>query len=206
MLPLAIGALILTGCGRDARLADRNIRDVTVHTVTKYGQVLDTNATPKQVVYVLLHAIVDDYAAGDNRDQREVALDTQFALCAPEEIKRRAAGRGQLTPQRAREGLYAAVSHWAPALGFYRESFKGDFDSLAERMLVAVDAKNPNVATVYLNLRHPHPPEGQDADAVARFGLVKESGYWRIWWVGFERTTRNWKQKPPFGIKNARKP
>lgn len=196
----------LSGCGRDARLADHDLRDPAVGPVTAYGMRLDKNADPKEVVYVLLRAVVDDYAAGDDQQAREKVLDTEFAVCAPEEIKRIAAGNQALTKQEQLEHLYKAINHWAPTLGFYRDDFKPDFDEMAERMYVATRSGTPERAEVFLNVAYPNPSEGEEnAGMVARFGLIMEDGFWRIWWVGWDRSTRNWKEKAPagFAIKTA---
>ena len=74
--------LVLAGaCDRDARLAGRNLRNVTVRSVTHYDTTLDKNASPKQVTYVLLRAIRDDFKAR-TREEREAALDKQFDVSA----------------------------------------------------------------------------------------------------------------------------
>jgi len=76
-------ATIATGCGRDARLTGKQLREPDVRTITAYDVTLDHDASPKEVVYVLLRAIADDYAAGDDHEARESALDKQFAVAAP---------------------------------------------------------------------------------------------------------------------------
>ncbi len=51
-------------------------------------------------------------------------------------------------------------------------------------------------ANVYLNVDHPHPEEaGPNSGAVARFQLVREDGYWRVFWVGWENEMRDWRKR-----------
>lgn len=197
---VALVAIVLSGCGRDARLADHELRDPKPGPVTAYGKTLDANASPQDVVYVLLQAINDDYAAGDNREARHKALDTEFAVCAPEWIKARRGGEN-LTEREKRERLFEVVYNWAPTLGFYRDSFKGAFPDIAQQMhtvYAAQPVSQHEVAVVYVNLKHPHPETaGPNSGAAALVQLVREAGYWRIWWVGFDNEVRDWRKRFP---------
>lgn len=200
--------LALPGCGRDARLADHDVRELPVGTVRACGRTLDTSASPEEVVFVLLKAVVDDFDAGDDMEARERAFDTQLATCAPQEIKQTLARRRDYNPRELRELLYSTVRHWAPTLGFYRDDFRVEFATLKDRMYVIITPQQgdlPAHAQVYLNVAHPDPEQRPGADVVARFLLAEESGYWRIWWVGWETSTRNWKTVPPRGINVPRR-
>jgi hypothetical protein len=102
------------------------------------------------------------------------------------------------------ERLFRIVSKWAPILGHYREDFRVDFDTAEKRMMLVTDAADPMEAGVYLNVAHPDPRHRPGGNVVARFLLVKEQGYWRIWSVGWESTTRDWTERPPRGAAGRR--
>ena len=187
----------------DVRLADHNVREVAVGPITAYGKTLDRSASPRDVVYVFLQAVVADYDAGSDQEARERAFDIQLSTCAPRQIKEAAAHRRDLSPQQRRERLYSTVRRWAPVLGFYRDDFRVDFPTLRERMHLVITPEQggqPTHAQVFLNVAHPDPERNPQAGAVAHFLLVTESGYWRIWWVGWNNSTRNWKEVPPRGV------
>jgi hypothetical protein len=188
----------LGGCGRDARFAGQNVRDVEVKPITAYGKTLDAEASPKDVVYVLLKAVVDDYNA-PNAAARDAALDTQLAVSAPVWIKRLLQRPKQPLPEdRLREGMFNVVRHWAPTLGFYRKDFEADYETLAKRMFVTQRAERgdePAFAEVFLNVDHPDPENNANSGAVARFSLVKDKGLWRIYLVSWETGMRNWEDK-----------
>ena len=94
-LALAMVVSIVTGCGKNARLADHDVKDVKVADVpTAYGKTLDKSSSVKDVVYVLFKAIVDDYD-GETKAQRDTAFDTQLKICAPSTIKKTGGGRSQ---------------------------------------------------------------------------------------------------------------
>ncbi len=191
----AIGAGTIA-CGRNAKLAGHDIRDVSVGTISAYGKTLDQDATVQEVLYVLLNAVADDYEATD-KVERDKAMEIQFGVCAPAKIKRALAGLRELGEQELKEGLYDAVRHWTPILAFYSHSFRDDFDTLSDRMHVIISEGKEGQqaeADAYLNVPHPNAEDNPNAGAVARFFLVKEQGYWRVWWVGWETTTRNWKE------------
>jgi hypothetical protein len=195
------GALIAMGCGRDARLTGHKIRDVTVGPVAAYDRTLDKDASPRDVVFVLLKAIVDDYDAGHDKSKREAALDTQFAVCAPDRIveaRLKAGGQSEsaFDEQERNETVFRAVYHWAPIVGHYCESFRADYATLSDRMLVKPNPVDPNEVRVLLNVHHPDPKQSPNADAVAEIALTKQNGFWRIWWVGWEPGMRDWTQSP----------
>jgi len=187
----ALGLLTLTSCGRDARLADDKVREVPVSAVSAYGRTLDQDATPREVVYVLLKAVVDDYDAGYDTKKREEAFDIELATSAPQTIKQRYRRR-QPTETELTEYLYKVVRHWAPVLGYYVDDFRVDYETLSDRMTVQPDRRNPEESVVYLNVSPPDSEKDPNAGAVARFHMTREAGYWRISWVGWETSTRKW--------------
>lgn len=201
-LALVAAALLLvpTGCGKDARLAGQKIRDPKAETFTAYGKILDKTAGPRDVAYVLLQAIVDDYAAGDDREKREAALDVEFGVCAPDFIRQKM-NSDRLNERERQELLYRVVYHWAPVLGHYRASFAGEFPDVATRMHVEYPLQpmsKTELARVFVNLDHPDPQQaGPNSGAVGVIRLVRENGYWRVWSVGFDPTMRDWRTRFP---------
>jgi hypothetical protein len=200
--PLALIPLLLGGCGRDARLAGKTIRDPRVGPVSAYGKILDEKSSPQDVVITLLRAIEADYAAGDDLAAREKALDVQFDLSAPAYMKAHLRGSAHLSERRRLEEYNALVRHWAPTLGHYRHHFTADEAALADRMVTVQGAADPDGgpprASVLINLEPPPPAEGEvpTGPVVARVELVKENGFWRIAHVGFERSMRDWRETP----------
>lgn len=191
---------VVAACRQDARLAGKHVRDPQVETITAYGKTLDQKAGPRDVVYVLLQAIVDDYAAGNSREKRDKALDVEFGVCAPEYLRQRM-NSDRLNEQEENDLLYRIVDHWAPILGLYRASFAGEFPDVAQRMHVEYPLQptaKTEICRVYVNLDHPHPEQaGPNSGVVAVISLVREQGYWRVWSVGFDPSMRNWHKRFP---------
>jgi hypothetical protein len=53
-------------------------------------------------------------------------------------------------------------------------------------------------ANVYVNLDHPDPASaGPNSGVVAVVRLVRERGYWRVYWVGFDNSMRDWRTRFP---------
>ncbi len=186
----ALGALV-SGCKEDHRSVGSEIRHVVVRTVVDQGLTLDQKSEPTEVVYALLCAIRDDYAAGEDGAAREAAFDRQLALCAPDHIfsrvYRRSVGRD--------DAVQRIVWRWAPTLGHYRDDFPTDWESARARLVVARTmteerATGPlNVSRVLVELGS---PSGEvNASVVAQFQLVREQGYWRVAQVGFAKKIRH---------------
>lgn len=185
----------ITGCKENARLADHEVRSRDVQTISAYGRVLDQAAPPKDVVYVFLKAVLDDYDAPD-LEKREAAFDTQLGTLATEHLKQRVGGKAK-SEQQTLDNFYAVARRFAPVIGHYRETFREDYESLIARMYGGAlrGGDIANNAIVYVNLDHPEPSHRPGGNVVGRIDLVRESGYWRIWSVSFDNTTRDWKQK-----------
>lgn len=189
---------ITAGCSRDARLADQNLReDVKVHTLTAYGKVLDESASPAEVVYVFLRAAADDYAAGADHAAREKALDIEFGVCAAERIRQSDPRGAQVGETERNEHLYRVVHHWAPTFGHYRGSFVGEYETMAPRIREEINPAKPDESQVFVNMVNPSSDEPGNNGVVGWFKLAIESGFWRIYWVGFETSTRDWTVRPP---------
>ncbi len=192
---IAGSILPLSGCNENARLADHEVRAKEVQTITAYGRELNQAATPVDVVYVFAKAVLDDYDAGDDQTKREEAFDVQLGTLATEKVKREVSRKSQ-NEQQILDSFFMAARRFAPVVGHYRETFREDYQALTARMFSIV-GKSDGEATSYvlMNLDHPDPEQRTQGNVIAKFNLVRENGYWRIWWVGFDNTARDWKQK-----------
>lgn len=189
---LLIALVASSGCNDESRNVGKGIRHHVVEPVTDQGLTLDQNADPKDVVYVLLRAIVDDYDAGDDAAAREAAFDRQLALCAPDYIFERAFhqsfGRD--------EAVQRIVWRWGPTLGHYRADFPKSVDEVRGRLLRATsdtvkDASGAEIERTRLFLELASPTGNVNANIVAQFQLVKEKGFWRVSQVGFASGIRH---------------
>lgn len=189
---------MLASCADEGRMVGQQARHVVVATVTDAGVTLDPAADPRQVVYVLLQAIRDDFEAGADRAKRERAFDRQLAVCAPDAIFRRASqphlGRDEFVRQ--------FVWHWAPTLGHYRNDFPGDAESARSRIRLEnrrggeSDAGSAGESWTHAYLELADPGAGPEAGVIAQFQLARESGYWRVVQLGFARTPRRLPHAP----------
>jgi hypothetical protein len=187
--------LTASGCKENARLADQEVRAREVQTISAYGRLLDQSASQSDVVYVFVKAVLDDYDAGDDQTKREQAFDTQLGTLATQKIMQEVS-RSSQNEQQVLDSFFMAARRFAPVIGHYRETFREDYESLTARMLATGSGSSDGSASIVLmNLDHPDPEQRPQGNVVARFDLVRESGYWRIWWVSFDSTSRDWKQK-----------
>ncbi|GJM24680.1 MAG: hypothetical protein DHS20C16_10950 [Phycisphaerae bacterium] len=192
---LMLAILTASGCKENARLADHDVRAREVQTVEAYGHVLDQTASPGDVVYVFLKAVLDDYDAGNDSVKRELAFDTQLGTLATATIKKKLARNSQ-NERQVLESFFMAARRFAPVVGHYRETFREDYESLTARMLSTGSGSTDGSASIVrMNLDHPDPEQRPQGNVVARFDMVRENGYWRIWWVSFESATRDWKKE-----------
>ncbi len=178
-----------TGCNDKSRDVGKRVRHHVVETVVDQGVTLDESAGPEEVVYVLLRAIVDDYAAGKDAALREAAFDRQLALCAPDHIfsrtVRKSFGR--------EEGVQRIVWRWAPVLGHYRGDFPADLESAKRRLVTVRQVKDDDgrLERARVELEVASPDEDPNASVVAQFQLVREGGYLRVAQVGFVKGRRH---------------
>lgn len=179
----------LTGCNRDVRLAGKKVRGVTVGTVTHYGATLDMDATPTEVVYVLLRAIRDDFLAS-TPDQRETALDKQFDICAADVIQSR-----NNTGSARDEFVHNVVYRWTPTVSHYAHDFETEWEKARPRLVRRVpkpDRGGSNEFEKVEVLMEVDDPNGDpDARVVMIVWLAKDNGYWRVVHLGFDRETRS---------------
>ena len=182
LLPAAV--LWLGGCGEDARLADRRIPHIVVETVSDQGVELGPQASPQDVVYVLLRAIRDDVLAGADREARRAALLRQMGVCDPDYIHELYKNvMGPRAVYSRDEWVYKKVRLWAPTLAYYVDSFDVDPGTAKERMEAGEAGE-----TAHVDFPARDPTGQPGADVVVRVWLHKhQTGNWRVFHVGFAK-------------------
>ncbi len=186
---VGVVCLLVAGCNDESREVGKQIRHHVVATVVDQGVTLDQDAGPREVIFVLLRAIYDDYAAGEDSALREAAFDRQLALCAPDHIFARAARKSFGRD----ESVQRLVWRWGPVLGHYREGFPSDLASARKRLVLAHRTKDESgvVERARVELELASPDGNANASVVAQFQLVRESGYMRVSQVGFVKGRRH---------------
>lgn len=195
----AISIGMLVGCHKDV-----DIPPIEVKLVEAYGMTLDEDASPQQVVYVLLRSLREDFesAQAKDRDRQKQAFETTFSVAAFSEIEARLTkafssqegmnksnGLGAHRDQK----IYDVIYHWTPIIGHYIRSIDTDPDKAIAKMRVrtSVDVAN---AHVYYDVSH-DPQEADPAKkqlATLDVELVKEKAsagskmYWRVARVAFQ--------------------
>lgn len=185
-----IGGLCLVGgCRRDVRLAGRDVRSVTVQSVTHFGVTLDEEASPQDVAYVLLRAIREDFLASSSTD-RKAALDKQFDICAANVIKAR-----NRTGLSGDEFVYNVVYRWTPTVAHYVDDFETDRTKASERLVpnyVAGDkAADPNVEECEVLMELDDPSGDPKAQVVVIVRLARDGGFWRVLNLSFDTGRRS---------------
>lgn len=183
----AVALAVWCGCGGDARLAGLKIRSATVRSVTLYGVMLDQQAAPEQVAFVLLRAIRDDVSAKSKED-REAALDKQFDLCAANVLQKK-----NLTKMPRDEFIHSVVYHWAPTVSHYVGDFETEWGKAAARLVrtkSTTDSKaSPEECEVHMELADPN--GDPKARVVMVIWMVQDGGFWRVTHLGFDPTKRS---------------
>jgi len=180
---LVLLPLTLTGCKRQARLADHQLRDPEVRTVSYYGRTLDQDAEPEEVVYALLSAIRDDFQA-ESEEAREAALDKQFDLAAVNRIAAR--NRGSLSRE---EFLYDYIYRWTPTVSHYVKDFPASWEEAEERLIATMpqpvgDDADAMKCRVLLELEDPS--GDPHASVVLMVQMVQDKGYWRVFGLEYD--------------------
>jgi len=187
----------LPGCGRDVRLADERLRDVTVRTVTHFGVTLDEDAEPEQVAYVLLRAIRDDFLAATPQE-REKALDVQFDVAAANAIT--AGSQSSLTRN---ELLYYVVHMWTPTVSHYVHDFETEWEHAKERLRRAAvrEANESKLGRreAQLVMEVKDPGGDPNASALLVVSLVEDNDYWRVMRLGFSPSARAFRSRTAAG-------
>jgi hypothetical protein len=182
-LTAGIGVMLVSGCQRDVRLADKKLRNPTVRAISAYEMTLDEQAIPEQVAYAALRAIADDFRATDDK-AREEALDVQFDLCAANEIQRQ-----NRTSLRREEWLYEVVSHWTPTVSHYVEDFPRDWTEAQERFVLrgpTESAEGIEECDVLIEVDDVKAGRDPNARVVIVVWLAKDNGFWRVVHLGFD--------------------
>lgn len=190
---MAPAALFMTvvwaGCGRDARLAGRQIPTVTVRAVSHYGLNLDPQASPEQVAFAALRAIREDFEA-KTKDDREKALAIQFDLAAADEI----AARNPTSASR-NEFVYKVVRAWTPTVSHYAHDFETDWERAKQRLILRESneaaTKKQNAAEKSVAMLVNDPSGDPNARVVLLVWLVKDGGFWRVTHLGFDPQRRS---------------
>lgn len=186
---MVVFGAIWCGCGRDVRLAGKNIRHVQIGPVTHYGITLDQSATPEQVAHVALRAIREDFFAPSAAD-REAASEIQFGVAAADVIAAR--NRSSLSRD---EYVHHVVTHWTPTVSHYAGDFEVDAAKAAARFKNRGVSKSAggDVTECELAVEVSDPSGNPAAKVVMIVWLAKDGGFWRVSHFGFEpkRTLAN---------------
>lgn len=189
LLLCGLGLSVWGGCKRDVRLAGRELRSVTVGTVTHYDVTLDRDASPQQVAYVLLRAIRDDFLARNEPD-REAALDKQFDICAANRI----AARNRLEIDRD-EFIHNIVYHWTPTVSHYVFDFETEWEKANARFTLVgprhVSGADGNPSECEVLMEVDDPDGDPNARVVMVVYLVQDKWYWRVLHLGFDPRGRS---------------
>ncbi|MCH8148342.1 MAG: hypothetical protein IH987_10165 [Planctomycetes bacterium] len=181
---LPIGA-----CDRDARLAGRNLRDVTVGTVTHYGATLDKSATPEQVTYVLLRAIRDDFKAKTS-EEREAALDKLFDVSAAGHLT-----QGKASEIDRQETVFKIVNRWTPTVAHYVDDIETDWEKARLRLKISglqpVTNRTDGTQQCKVITQLADPGGNPNAAVLLSVQLVQDSGYWRVLALQFLNSRRD---------------
>lgn len=181
---LALAALPLCGCGRDARFVGKNLpTDLTVRPVTHYGLTLDDKATPEQVGFVLLRAMKEDFAAKDP-EARKAAMNILYDITAMEDIL--ALHPASLNPA---DSIYTVVKNWTPTVAHYAAQLPTEWESAKDRLTTTKPhpSKTGRVGVMECQVLFQFDdPQGDTNGRVVFFGaLVQDKGLWRVRSVGF---------------------
>ncbi len=179
-----------TSCSKDVRLAGHYIpENVQAQTVTHFGQVLDESASPKQVAFVLLRALKEDFLAGSPSDRAE-ALKVQFGVCAPDAIVSKLPS--VLTRD---ELLYRVVHIWSPTIGQYVGDIDSSFETMKARLiqrgLRQKAGADEGVKECKILVKLDDPSGDPNAAVVLALAMIQENKHWRVERLAFAPTVRS---------------
>ncbi len=153
---------------------------------------LDENATPEQVVWVLLSAIREDVRTKvDTQDWNDL-MKLQCQLANVELLRSRVdtAGRGRYLDSDSL--FFSIVRGWAPALNGYAEYFDDEFEAAKARM-TSKPINDPRLPEKYhpiqvvnyvLQAAEFDGPVGLNRGVNIQFALSRtQDGYWRVYAV-----------------------
>jgi hypothetical protein len=191
-----LGAVLATmgiiGCGSE----EEEIPLAQVKPVTAYGLTLDDTAGPKQVAFVLLRSIADDFQATQAHDKKrqKEALHLTYSLAAYTTI----AGRIALDPVQKEDfsdktrnkKMFVFVRDWTPIAAHYVRSFDTDAEAAGRRM-AEVHGASPDIVHILYEVSH-DPKETDPAKrqtATLDIELARERdgalSYWRVSKIAF---------------------
>ena len=184
-----LGLFVVFGCSRDVHLAGRKIPHVKVGPVTIDGVTLDKKATPEQVAFAALRAIVDDVKAPTPQD-REDPLARQFDLCAANVI-----AKYNRSSYDRDEFIYNVVYRWSPTVSFYINDFPKTQAEAERRFIVRpvserdrVDPESEEIAIAMTVT----PSEGDaHSQVIMMIWLARDEGLWRVVHFGFDQQRRS---------------
>ena len=173
------------GCKEDVMLHGAKIRHVEIGTVTDQGLVLNAEASPKQVAFVLLRAIRDDVLAGGDREARERAFQRQLDVCAPETVYKRCKRQYDPFVVDRDESVYKVVRSWAPTLARYVDAFGFEWTGADSQLVQGKGPQSASEETAPVFFEAADPDGDPNASVVVQVLLTREKGFWRVGQVGF---------------------
>lgn len=177
-------ALIVAGC-RDARLSEVDPNDGAVRTVSAYDITLGPDASPEDVVYVLLRAIHDHVKAAQAGDRAAVraAQKIERSVAAPKriyELLHTSIPESALPSNLTRaQAVYFETKSWAPVAAHYAEDLHMTREQAESRMREV--NRPPDVRVVHIDLEN----EEDHRHATLAISCAKEDGYWRVFKVAY---------------------
>lgn len=183
------GVTFACGCNQQTRPAEQKTRSVIVQTTTLYDITLGDGATPKQVAYVLLRAIREDFEA-ETDAQRKAALEKQFQICAADVIQRSNAG-GLSRDEFVRK----VVSLWTPTVSHYVSDFETEWPAAAARLRPTqprdIEGDELSAQQCEVLIEVDDPDGDPNARVVIVIWLAQDRGLWRVVHLGFESSSRS---------------
>lgn len=181
---IGMGLLCLCGCGRDARLADKELpSNLTVRSVSHYGLTLDEKAGPKEVGFVLFRALREDFEAKDH-EARQAAINVQYDITAMNEVM--ALHREGLPPA---ETIFSQVRYWTPTIAHYAAQLPTEWESAKDRLIATTPQPSKTAREGALECQVLYqledPADEPNARVVLFAALVQDRGFWRVRSVGF---------------------
>lgn len=174
----------LCGCGRDARLVGKELpTDLAVRSVTHYGLTLDEKATPKEVGFVLMRALREDFEAKD-KAARATAMNVLYDVTATNEVI-------ALQPdgQSSAETIYTLVKQWTPTVAHYASQLPTEWEAAKDRFVATnpQPSKSGREGVMECQVLYQlEDPKGDPNGRVVLYGaLVQDKGFWRVRSVGF---------------------
>lgn len=200
VLASLLAMVLVGGCGDSSK---EPLPPAEIKTVEAYGVTLDPAASPRDVVYVLLRSIADDYAAAKVKDpeaQRKAQLITyslsaantlEAAMVQTLNILNPKTKKTSLGDERD-ERIFKTVHYWGPVVGHYVPTFAEiDRQTLLRDSWATIDADGKQAHVLYPVSHDPTADPAQTETATIQVELARESAqagdakYWRVARVRF---------------------